>query len=63
MTTAIYKDAEFVWNARILARTGSEAAAAVVSRGRVDGRRGEWTADGLHLEGNAVAMPALCALY
>ena len=31
-----------------------EAAAAVVSRGRVDGRRGERTADGLRLEGNAI---------
>jgi len=30
MTTAIYKDAEFAWNSLVLARTASEAAAAVV---------------------------------
>ena len=29
-----------VWNSRVLAQTASEAAAAAVSRGRIDGRRG-----------------------
>jgi len=37
MKTAIHQDAE---NSRVLAQTASEAAAAAVSRGSVDGPRG-----------------------